>query len=154
MILRKDKGRGVVVLNCTSYIEKYSNILTSDQFKVFENDPTKALESKAKRVLRKIKHVVDEILYKRLYPTSSKPGSFYGTTKVFKFKEREAVDKITLIPIIFNIGTAVYEIAIYLAESLTPLGKSKHAISSTSDSITRLNTERIPKGLKRFRSML
>ena len=150
MILRKDKGRAVVVLNCTSYIEKYSNILTSDQFKVFENDPTKALESKAQRVLRKIKHVVDEILNKRLYPTSSKPGSFYGTTKVFKFKEREAVDKITLMPIIFNIGTAVYEIAIYLAESLTPLGKSKHTISNTNDFITRLKTERISKRFKKI----
>ena len=70
IILREDKGRGVVVLYRTSYIEKYSNILTSDQFKVFENDPTKTFESKVQRVLRKIKHVVDEKLYNRLHPMS------------------------------------------------------------------------------------
>ena len=73
-----------------------SNILTSDQFKVFENDPAKTLESKVQRVLKKIKHVAYEKLYKRLYPTSSKPVSFYGTAKVYKLKEREGVDKLTL----------------------------------------------------------
>ena len=88
IIQRQDKGRGLVVLNCTSYIEKCSNILTSDQFKVFENDPTKTLESKVQRVLRKMKHIVDEKLCNRLYPMSSKPGSFYGTAKVHKLKER------------------------------------------------------------------
>ena len=148
MILRQDKGRVVVLLNRTSYIEKCSNILTSDQFKVFENDPTKTLESKVQRVLRKIKHVVDEKLHNRLYPTSSKPGSFYGTAKVHKLKEREGVDKLTLRPIISNIGTATYEIARYLAELLAPLGKSKHTISNTKDFITRLKTERIPKRFK------
>ena len=55
IILRQDKGRGIVVLNRISYIEKRSNILTSDQFKVFENGTTKTLESKVRKVLRKIK---------------------------------------------------------------------------------------------------
>ena len=36
------------------------------------------------RVFRKVKHVVDEKLYKRLYPTPSKPGLFCGTAKVHK----------------------------------------------------------------------
>ena len=80
---------------------------TSDQFKVFENDSTKTLESKVQRVLRKIKHVVDEKLYRRLYPTSSKSGSFYQTAKVHKLKEREAVDKLIFRPIIFNIGATM-----------------------------------------------
>ena len=71
------------------------------------------------------KHVVDEKLYKRLYPTSSKPESFYGTVKVHKLKEREGVDKPTVRPIISNIGTATYEIARHLAELLASLGKFK-----------------------------
>ena len=54
-ILRQDKECGLVVLNRTSYLGKCSNILTSDQFKVFEYDPTKTLESKVQRVLRKNK---------------------------------------------------------------------------------------------------
>ena len=92
-------------------------------------------------MLRKIKHVVDKKLYKRLYPTSGKPISVYRTAKFHELKERERVDKLTL-------GTTTYEIARYLAELLAPLGKFKHAISNTKDFITRLKTERIPKRFK------
>ena len=95
-----------------------------------------------------MKHVVDEKLYNRLYPTSSKPGSFYGTAKVHKLKEREGVDKLNLRPIISNIETATFEIARYFAELLAPPGKSKHTISNTKCFITRLKTERIPKRFK------
>ena len=70
-------------------------------------------------MLRKIKHVVDKKLYKRLYPTLSKPGSFYGAAKVHKLKEGEEVDKLTFRPIISNIGTAKYETTRYLAELYT-----------------------------------
>ena len=62
IILRQDKGHGVIVLNRTRYIEKCSNILTSDQFKVFENVHKKTLESKVQKGFRKIKHFVDEKL--------------------------------------------------------------------------------------------
>ena len=99
-------------------------------------------------MLRKIKHAVDEKLCKRLYPMSSKLGSFYGTDKVHKFKEREGIDKLTLKSIISNIGTARYEITRYLAELLAPLRKYKHGISITKYFITRLKTERIPKRFK------
>ena len=87
-------------------------------------------------------------MYKRLYPTSSTPGSFYGIAKVHKLKEREGVDKLTLTPIISNIGTATYEIARYLAELFPPLGKSKHTISNTKDFISKLETKRIQKRFK------
>ena len=99
-------------------------------------------------MLRKIKHVVDEKLYKRLYPTSLKLGSSFGTAKVHKLKEGEGVHKLTLRPIIPNLGTATYETARYLVELLAPLGKYKHPISNTKDFITRLKTERIPKTFK------
>ena len=62
--------------------------------------------------------------------------------------------KLTLRPIISNIGTATYEIARYLAELLAPLGKSKHTISNTKYFITRLKTEKFKKGLKLFHPML
>ena len=75
-------------------------------------------------MLRKIKHVVDDKLYKRLYPTPSKPGSFYEIAEIHKLKERKRVEKLTLRPIISNIGTATYEIARYLTELLAPPGKS------------------------------
>ena len=115
--------------------------------KLFKITPQKR-ESKIQIVLRKIKHVVDEKLYERLYPTLSKPGSFYGTAKVHKLKEGEGVDKFTLRPIISNNRPTTYEAARYRAELLAPLGKSKHTVSNTKDFITRLKTERIPNRYK------
>ena len=114
--------------------------------KLFKITPQKC-ESNIQIVLRKIKHVVDEKLNERLYPTLSKPGSFYGTAKVHKLKEGEGVDKLTLRPIISNRPTT-YETARYLAELLAPLGKFKHTVSNTKDFITRLRTERIPNKYK------
>ena len=64
-------------------------------------------------------------MYKRLYPTSQNPGSFYGTTKVYKLKQGEGVNKLTLRQAISNKGTATYETARYLAELLAPLGTSR-----------------------------
>ena len=87
-------------------------------------------------------------MYKRLYPTSSIPGSFYAIAKVHKLKEREGIDKLTLRPIISNIGTTTYEIARYLAELFPPLGKSKHTVSNAKDFISRLKTKRIQKWFK------
>ena len=129
IILKQDKGRGVVVLNRSSYIDAPTYMLVTDLkfFKMITQKQLK-IENKIQRVLRKIKHVADEKLHKRLYPTSSVPGSFYGTAKVHKLKEREGVDKLTLRPTISNMGTTTYEIARYLAELLAPLGKSKHTI--------------------------
>ena len=87
-------------------------------------------------------------MYKRLYPTSSIPGSFYAIAKVHKLNEREGIDKLTLRPIISNIGTTTYEIARYLAELFPPLGKSKHTVSNAKDFISRLKTKRIQKWFK------
>ena len=55
--------------------------------------------------------IFNEKLYKRLYPTSSKPGLFYGATKVHKLKEGERADKLTLRSITSNIVTATPEAA-------------------------------------------
>ena len=47
--------------------------------------------------------------YKKLYPTGSRPGLFYGTVKVHKLQGNQGVNELTARPIIFNIGTATYE---------------------------------------------
>ena len=51
-------------------------------------------------------------------------------------------------PIIFNIGTATYEIAKYLNKLLTPLSKSDYNILNTEDHMRRLREEKIPAGYK------
>ena len=86
--------------------------------------------------------------YKRLYPTGSKPGAFYGNSKVHKLRKGEGLKKLTLRPIVSNVGTTTYNTAKYLANLLTPLGKSDYTIINTADFISRLKKERIPRNYK------
>ena len=59
-------------------------MLSTKQFLNVETDPTKSLEIKIQRILRKIKSKFPEQEYKRLYPTGSRPGKFYGTAKMHR----------------------------------------------------------------------
>ena len=79
VILKQDKGRGVVLMDRHKYSDKCLALLLTKQFTVLNNDPTKTLESKVQRTLRKIKSKFTEQEYKKLYPTGSCPWKFYGT---------------------------------------------------------------------------
>ena len=61
------------------YSDKCLRLLLTKQFTVLNNDPTKTLESKVQRTLRKLKSKFTEQEYKKLYPTGSCPWKFYGT---------------------------------------------------------------------------
>ena len=87
IILKQDKGRGVVVLNRKSYIEKCCKILETGQFRKLEIDPMKTIEGRQQRMLRSIKNMFTEREYKQLYLTGSKPGVLYGNAKVYKLKK-------------------------------------------------------------------
>ena len=72
VILKQDKGRGVVILDTT----KHMTLLNTERFKRLTTDPTAATERKIQNVLRKIKSKFSEQEYKRLYPTDSAPVLF------------------------------------------------------------------------------
>ena len=74
-------------------------------------DPAKKTKAEIQRVLRKIKTKVAIQEYHRLYPTGSCPENVYGTTKINKLKLNGKVDKLPIRPILFNIGTATYNLA-------------------------------------------
>ena len=76
VILKQDKGRGVVILDTTKYTEKCMALLNTEYFKRLTTDPTAATEPKIDKVLRKIKSKFSEQEYKRLYPTDSATALF------------------------------------------------------------------------------
>ena len=88
---------------------------------------------------------LEEKEYKKLYPTGSRPGLFYGTAKAHNLKIGEWSKELTIRPIISNIGTTTYEAAKYLNTLLTPLTKSQYNILSADDSIQKIKSERIAK---------
>ena len=55
VILKQDKGRGVVILDCRKYMEKCLSILSTSQFAEIDHEPTAYIEGKVQRTLRKIK---------------------------------------------------------------------------------------------------
>ena len=98
VILKQDKGRGVVIMDQSNYTDKCMSLLRSNQFKHIPNDPTKSLESKIKWTIRKIKSKLSEQEYKKLYPTGSWPGKFYGTAKIHKLPVNGGMNELPIRP--------------------------------------------------------
>ena len=143
-ILKQDKGRGTVILDKDVYIDKCSSMLDSNQFSVCTTDPTKQLEGKVQRAVRKIKAHLTDSEYRKLYPSGSCPGRFYGNAKIHKLKTNDNVNNLPLRPIISNIGTATYHLAKYLAKLLAPLATSSYTVKSTDEFVTKIREMSIP----------
>ena len=77
VIMKQDKGRGVVIIGKSKYAEKRLTILSTKQFQKLKLDPTKSTEEKVQRMVRKIKSKPTIQEYKRLYSSGSCPGKFY-----------------------------------------------------------------------------
>ena len=107
-VFKEDKGRGVVILDKNIYVDKCLSILDINQFMKLDKNPTSSYESKIQRTLRKIKSKLSTEEYKKLYPTGSNAGRFYGTVKVHKIYRNDKVDKLPLRLTVSNIGTASY----------------------------------------------
>ena len=84
--------------------------------------------------------------YHKLYPTGSNPGKFYGLSKIHKLKDGDGIEKLSLRPIISNIGTSTYHTAKFLSNLLQPLTKSEYTITSTKSFISSLKGKAIPPG--------
>ena len=151
VILRQDKGRGVVLMNKDKYIEKCLTQLHTENFVKLDNDPTKRTENKVQEILRQIKDDIGEETYKKIYPSGSNPGKFYGTAKVHKLSSEvemniNNVDRLPLRPIVSNINTATYKTSKYLATLLAPLGNSQNTVSSTDEFVSKLREITPPDG--------
>ena len=93
VIMKQDKGRGVMIMDKTKYSEKCLELLSTKQFQTLNFDPTKSTELKVQRMLRKIKSKLPIQDYKHLYPTGSYPGKFYWTAKLHKIEPNGHVDR-------------------------------------------------------------
>ena len=147
IILKQDKGRGVVIMNHTKYLEKCYTILDSNQFTKLDQDPTCYMENEVQRTLWKVKSTMPQNVYSKLYPSGSCPGKFYGTANMHKLLSNN-VDDLPLRSIISNIGTTTYQTATYLAKLLSPLGTSEYTISNTKTFVKQIEKIKVPLGYK------
>ena len=117
VILTADKGVAIVIMDKEDYLKKAKTLL-EDQgtYKALKTDPTSKMKSKMINLLKKIKTEggIDDILYKKLYPTGAVTPKCYGLPKIHK-------SGIPLRPIVSSRGSICYEVAKELARILKPL---------------------------------
>ena len=128
------------------YTDKCLALISTKQFTTLTNDPTRTLESKVQRTLQKIKSKFTEQEYKKLYPTGSCPGKFYGTAKIHKIPVNGNIDDLPIRPIVSIINTATYNLAKYLTKLLAPLRESEYIIKSTKDFIGKVKSKEVTNG--------
>ena len=54
-VFKQDKGCGVVIRDSSQYMNKCLNMLNNDNFMKLTDEPTKSIEGKIQRAIRKIK---------------------------------------------------------------------------------------------------
>ena len=145
VILKVDKGRGVVIMDRSNYTEKCMSLLSFSRFKDIPKDPKESLETKVQRTIRKIKSKLSEQGYKKLYPTGCCPGKFYGTAKIHKLLVKGGINELPIRPIVSNLNTATYNLAKYLSKLLSPLRQSGNTVKNTEEFIEELKQQKLSK---------
>ena len=142
VIVRPDKGSGVVVLNKTDYVRKMNSVLEdTSKFEWMQDLDGFSLVRKLEQNMRKLllslkkRKFLSSDLYERLYPNGSSVGRLYGLPKVHK-------EGVPLRPILSAVGTHNHAVAKYLAELINPVSnsKGKHSASDTFDFISRISS--------------
>ena len=67
VIMKQDKGRGVVLMDRTKYVEKCMSHLNTLNFKKLSSDPTQRIEAKVQKLLLKIKNDIGDVTYNEIY---------------------------------------------------------------------------------------
>ena len=134
MLLQQDKCRGIVIINRN----KFLSILNTKQFRKLDRNPTKPVEAKSLRALRKIKSLLSNQEYLKIYPTGSTPGKFYGMAKQDKIPVNGTINDMSLRLIISNIGRASYQPTEYLAKLLYPLSSSEDKVANNLEFINHV----------------
>ena len=133
VIMKPDKGVGVVILNSTDYKRKMYDILNDKtKFTKCSNDISAKREVTLNNLLCKIlkNGNLTNKLNKDLYSVGARPG-------IILLKTHK--QNVPLRPIISSIGTFSYKTAKYLAKILSPLAQNSHLLKNSNDFINRLN---------------
>ena len=111
VVLRQDKGRGVVIMNRSDYVSKCESFLGGPEFEMLQNDPTKTFQTSVQNTLRKMKKKFTNAEYKQLYQSALQPDLFFGLAKVPQLKDGQTdVKDFPLRPVISNMGTTTYQV--------------------------------------------
>ena len=98
VILRSDKGNGVVVLDRIQYDNAIKEIISDKtKFKELPEDVTLKREAKPQRFLRNLKNekkILNDVDYKFIYPSGFAPAKIYATPKMHKLTDSDSFPKL------------------------------------------------------------
>ena len=130
VILRPDKGNGIVIMNRKDYICGMNNIINDrSKFKLLTEDPTSLREGQLQRFLRKLKNegFFNDDVYKSVYPTGSRPARMYSLPKLHKMFDSVPAFR----PILSSIGTYNYQLTKFLVKLLDDVILNHHSTKDT-----------------------
>ena len=141
IVCRPDKGRGVVIVDKETYIDKMTQLI-SDSSK-FENITlsiekyTRKIEDKVNNFLRKIKDVItlDDKDLKFLHASGSAPGILYGLPKVHK---KDFSTKFQFRPIFAAYNNPCFKLAKYLVNVLAPFSTNEYTVTISFSFVSEL----------------
>ena len=143
VVTKPDKGRGVVILDRSIYLQKL-NELISDRTKFTEitdniHTYSTRVEDKINNFLRKMKNLklLSDITYKKLFVSGSGPGILYGLPKIHKSNFNV---NFPFRPIFAAYNAASYKIAKFLVPILAPLTTNDFTIDNSHSFVQSLKT--------------
>ena len=131
IVLPADKGKCVVVMDKTEYLEKANTMLSDTRtYTKLKSDPTNKIRDKLIKKLNKLKDqgkITEKQLHYLKPSTNPTTPRFYGTPKVHKNGN-------PLRPIVDYTGSVTYKVARELADLLKPLmGTTEHHLENSKD---------------------
>ena len=141
IILKPDKGNGVVILDRNIYLDSCFNLLNDkSKFRPLDNDPTLLREGRLKRFITQLKKnsSIDANTYCNIFPKGSQPAKFYGLPKLHK--KRDNHKQPPLRPIVSSIGAYNYNLAKYLSSLLVPLLPDKYSVKDSFSFVEELRS--------------
>ena len=142
VILKPDKGNGVVVIDTTYYYEFYNQLFSDiTKFKRLYADPTSNSFGTSQSCLRKLynRNKISEDVYQKIRPKNAKAAIAHGLSKVHKSFERVPSSR----PIIDTIGSTHCNIGKYITKLLNFFTQHEYSLKDTFDAAESIN--KIPK---------
>ena len=138
VILKPDKGKGIVLVGINDYYTAVENLI-SDKSKFMEmhDDPTPACLSSIQRYLKKLnnRHELNDEISKKIRPQNTKLARAHGVPKVHKTSNSIPSFR----PIIDTTGITHYSVGKYLSELLNPLTYNIYTVKDSFDAANKVN---------------
>ena len=137
VIMKPDKGNGVVILNKDEYHKKMDEILAdTSKFELLDDDAVKLTlkrENQVKVLLKKLKldNCINAKTYNELYPTGIRIGILYGLPMIHK-------PSVPFSPILSCINHYSYKIAKFFIPFLSPISMNSFVIKDSFSFVQEL----------------